>query len=527
MSVGPDKVCGVVARTRHKMMQVELREAAARGAKFLEVRLDFLTKAVDYKRLLPFKGCPWLATFRRPADGGRWHGSEEARQTVLRQTIVSGVFEWIDLETDIADGIRRFGPVKRVVSYHNMKETPEDLDGIYDQMLAQDADVLKIAVLPTKPDDLRRIVEIQKRAPKPTVAFGMGEFGFPTRFTALKFGAPWIYAAFNKERGIAPGLPSMDEFRTTYPVRAIGPDTKFFALLGDPVGHSYSPILHNHMFRRLKVDAVYVPFRVPEGQVPDAIDALNAVPVSGYSVTIPHKEAAAIRAKEADPMVRIVGAANTLQARSDGTFLAVNTDYPAALESLRTHLEATALAEGVKPPEFDQLFVLVLGAGGAARAVVAALVRAGAHVTVSSRTAERAAKLAEELGCKSCDWQARHNMVQSNVVVNCTPVGMHPNVDESPLHASFLKPGLVIFDTVYNPEHTLLVREAESRGCGVISGVDMFVRQAAKQFELFTGIAPPLEDMRELLRKAMSPLTKAMQEEADKSGGMGDGEGAA
>ena len=264
MSVGPDQVCGVVARTRHKMMQVELREAAARGAKFLEVRIDFLTKAVDFKRLLPFKGCPWLATFRRPVDGGRWPGTEPERQTLLRQAIVSGAFEWIDLETDIADGIRRFGPVKRVVSYHNTTATPENLDDIYDARLKQDADVYKIAVMPTKPDDLRRIVELQKRATKPTIAFGMGEFGFVTRFTSLKFGAPWIYAAFNKERGIAPGLPSMDDFRTTYPVRAIGPQTKFFALLGDPVGHSFSPILHNHMFRRKKVDAVYVPVRVPE-----------------------------------------------------------------------------------------------------------------------------------------------------------------------------------------------------------------------------------------------------------------------
>ena len=522
MPVGPDKICGVVARTRHKMMQVELREAAARGAKFLEVRIDFLTKAVDFKRLLPFKGCPWLATFRRPIDGGRWPGTEPERQTVLRQAIVSGAFEWVDLETDIADGIRRFGPVKRVVSYHNMTETPGNLDEIYDKMLTQDADVYKIAVMPTKPDDLRRIVEIQRRAPKPTVAFGMGEFGFPTRFTALKFGAPWIYAAFNKERGIAPGLPSMDDFRTTYPVKAIGPNTKFFALLGDPVGHSYSPILHNHMFRRLKVDAVYVPFRVPEGQLPEVTDAMNAVPIDGYSVTIPHKEAAAVRAKECDPMVLIVGAANTLQARADGKFFAANTDYPAALESLRMHLDAKALAEGIKPVEFSQLFVLVLGAGGAARAIVAALLRAGAHVTIASRTLERSEKLANELGCKFCDWQARHSAVQSNVIVNCTPVGMHPKVDESPIHASFLKPGLVIFDTVYNPEHTLLIRDAESRGCSVITGVDMFIRQAAKQFELFTGIAPSIEDMRELLRRAMSPLTKAMQDETEKTGGMGD-----
>ena len=198
---------------------------------------------------------------------------------------------------------------------------------------------------------------------------------------------------------------------------------------------------------------------------------------------------------------------------------------PPALESLRTHLDERAAIGGYKPVEFDQLFVLVLGAGGAARAIAAALIRAGAHVTVSARTDERAEKLALELGCKSCNWQARHNMLQANVLVNCTPVGMHPKVDEAPMHASFHRPELVVFDTVYNPEHTLLIRDAESRGASVITGVDMFVRQAAKQFELFTGITPSIEEMRELLRKAMSPLTRAMKDEAEKTGGLGDADG--
>ena len=123
-----------------------------------------------------------------------------------------------------------------------------------------------------------------------------------------------------------------------------------------------------------------------------------------------------------------------------------------------------------------------------------------------------------EIGCKWCDWAARHGVTQCDILVNCTPVGMHPNVNESPIHASYLKPGLTVFDTVYTPERTQLLRDAESRGCGVVSGVEMFVRQAAAQFELFTGLTPDREQMRELLRKAMSPLTRAMREEAVKSG---------
>src|SRR5919109_2501441 len=146
MSVAPDRVCVVVGRTRHKMIQVEVQEAVKRGGRFVELRLDFLAKAIDFKRLLPFKQCAWMATIRRPQDGGRWPGTEDERQIVLRQVIANQNFEWVDLETDIADQIRRFGSVKRVVSYHNRTETPADLDEIYERMLRQDGDVYKIAV---------------------------------------------------------------------------------------------------------------------------------------------------------------------------------------------------------------------------------------------------------------------------------------------------------------------------------------------------------------------------------------------
>ena len=142
-----------------------------------------------------------------------------------------------------------------------------------------------------------------------------------------------------------------------------------------------------------------------------------------------------------------------------------------------------------------------------------AFIRNGAAVTVSSRNPERGHKLAADLGCKSCDWQARHGLVSTDVLVNCTPVGMHPKTGESPIHASFLKEGLTVFETIYHPEQTMLVREARERGCTVVSGVEMFVRQAARQLELFTGEQPTLEPMRRLVRKALSPLTKSLDDE--------------
>jgi 3-dehydroquinate dehydratase / shikimate dehydrogenase len=513
MSFAPDRVCVVVGRTRHKMMQAELQEAVKRGAKFLEVRLDFLAKAVDFKRLAPFKSCPWVATIRRPQDGGRWSGTEDERQMLMRQAIVSGLFDWIDVEMDIAPIMRRFGTVKRIISYHHMTETPVKLDELYEQMAQLDGDVYKIAVMAQNATDNAKVLEIQKRATKPTIAFCMGELGFPTRFMSLKYGAPWIYAAFNKERGVAPGLPSTDDFRTTFPVRSINAETKFYGLLGDPVGHSYSPVLHNHTFGRMKINAIYLPFRVPKGQLQDAVSAFDSVPVSGYSVTIPHKEDAVQLASHSEPNVQRAGAANTLSRQEDGSFLATNFDYTAAVDSLKAHL---AERNKIEPtPQLNQMFVLILGAGGAARAIAHGLHKEGAAITICARTFDRAAKLAAEVGCKVIDWQGRHNVLPCDIAINCTPVGMHPNMDETPLHPSFLKPGLTVFDTVYTPENTMLIREARIRGCHLVTGVDMFVRQAARQFELFTGVQPDVDKMREVLRKAMSPLTRALDDEAE------------
>src|SRR5438094_2945310 len=153
MAVDTQRICVVIGRTRHKMAAVEIQEAAKRGARLLEIRLDFIAKAPDLKRLLAQKPCPMVATIRRPADGGRWSGSEDARQMLLKQCIVAGGFDWVDLETDIADHIRRFKSVKRIVSYHNLTEFPPDLEDIYARMSEQDADIVKLVVAAQSPAD--------------------------------------------------------------------------------------------------------------------------------------------------------------------------------------------------------------------------------------------------------------------------------------------------------------------------------------------------------------------------------------
>jgi 3-dehydroquinate dehydratase/shikimate dehydrogenase len=501
MASGGERICVVIGRTRHKMVQAEIKEAARRGAHLIELRLDFIAKAPDFKRILDVQPCPMVATVRRPEDGGRWGGTEADRRMLLRQSIVAG-FDWVDLETDIADAIARFRKVKRIISYHNLQETPEDLEKIYARMCDQDPDVVKIAVAAQRPSDNLRVLKLLDKPPKPTVAFCLGDMGFPSRILGAKLGAPFTYAAFNKERTIALGVPSFDEMKRVYRYSQLNADTDFYGVIGDPVAHSLSPAIHNAAFRELKMNAVYLPFRVPRGDLQAFLQRFDRFQIKGYSVTIPHKEQALVSSRYQDAAASLVGSANTLVRGEDG-FTAYNTDYQAFRDSL---MVALTQLDPAGTPGVDGKSVLVLGAGGVARSVAQALHRDGALVTIANRTEERAQQLAVEIGCRFVPWEGRHG-VQCAILVNCTPVGMHPNVEDTPVTQQFLSHEMVVFDTVYSPENTLLVKQARESGCVAVTGVDMFVRQAEMQFRLFTGQEPPPELMRDAVKRALSPVT--------------------
>jgi 3-dehydroquinate dehydratase/shikimate dehydrogenase len=515
-----DRICVVIGRTRHGMMQEEIKEAATQGARFIELRLDFLKKAPDFKRLLENKPCPLVATVRRPPDGGKWDAGEDARKMLIRQAIVAG-FDWVDLEEDIADSIPRFGKTRRIVSYHNFREFPPNLDEIHERMCKQDADVVKLAVRAQHPKDNLRILSLIASAPKPTVAFCVNDVGFPSRLLQAKFGSPFTYAAFNKER--FPMLPSFQEVSKLYRYRSIDARTRVFGVIGDPIGHSLSPLIYNSAFAAMNLNAVYLPFRVARDAFESALEVFNQIPVDGYSVTIPHKEKASEVAKDADPPVTRCRAANTLILREEGGFYAYNTDYSGVLATFHELLPTFSAAPKPEPPppgssphlqplpvppqpaSLSGRLVLILGAGGVARAVAHALQREGANITITNRTPERAVELATEVTGKVADWNARHSVL-CDTVINCTPIGMHPNVDESPLHESFLKPGLIVFDTVYSPEQTLLIKEARERKCNVITGVELFIRQAMAQYEYFFDLKAPVDLFRKVVRRALSPI---------------------
>ncbi len=393
------KICVVIGRTRHKMMQIEIQEAAKRGAKFIELRLDFLAKAPDYKRLLAEKPCPMIATVRRPADGGRFSGTEDERLTLMRQAIVSG-FDWVDLETDVIDQVRRFKDVKRIVSYHNLRDMPADLEKIHAKMCKQDADVVKLAVAAHESKDNLRMLNLLRGAPKPTIAVCIGDLGLPSRILGPCLGTPFTYGAFNKERGVTPGMPSYDELKNVYDLERLDANTVIYGVVGDPVGHSLSPLIHNKTFRKQGINAVYIPFRVTRGELPAFVKAFDKLPVRGYSVTIPHKEAAAALATERDASASQIQAANTLLRTADG-WAAHNTDGQAALDSIRAGLPPGP--DGA-PPSLHSRSVLVLGAGGVGKAIAQALRKEVGLMLIANRSPEKAHKLAEQLDCRAIEW---------------------------------------------------------------------------------------------------------------------------
>lgn len=490
-------ICVSIGRGRHKMMIAEHRHVAEKGVRLVELRLDCITRSVNLKRLLADPPCPVIATCRRERDGGMWKDTEEARLMLLRSAIVDGV-EYVDLEDDIAGSVPRFGKTKRIVSLHNFRETPENLEKIHARLAALDADIVKIATMAHSAHDNLRMLRLIRQSQIPTVGICMGEMGTPTRILAGKFGAPFTYATVHEERSLAPGQLGFARMMDIYRYDQINAATEVYGVIADPIGHSFSPIIHNVAFGQLGMNKVYVPFRVPREQLNSFLADCRELGVKGLSVTIPHKEAVIQQLSKIDGAVRGIGACNTVVI--DGAeALGFNTDFRAAMDSLDAAMKLPA-----GDSKLTKKVALILGAGGAAKALAFGLKRREADVVIASRTLSRSQELAQRLGCRAIEWDARHNL-KADILINGTPVGMHPNVDETPYERRHLRPTTVVFDTVYNPEQTLLIKEARQQNCTVVTGVDMFVSQAALQFKHFTSQDAPVALMREALKREIGP----------------------
>lgn len=458
----------------------------ALGADLVELRLD-LIEGADLKVLLGGERPPVIVTNRPEREGGKFTGSEEERLRVLEQAMELGA-EYVDVEWDSVDKLKRSGETKIVVSRHDFEGTPSGIGRWLDDM-GGTADIVKIVTSARDITDNFTIFDLLEKADVPTVAFCMGEAGAISRVLCPAYGSAWTYAAPGEEETTAPGQFTLEEMRDLYRVPSISRDTKIFGVIANPVGHSMSPLVHNSAFAKLGVDAVYLPLLVT-GDAASFIRAFaERFPAGGFSITIPHKEAAVAAADDIDDAVRKAGALNTIAVR-DGVLHGYNTDIPAAMAAIDSALPEAGL-EGLSGVE-----CLLMGAGGAGRAIAIGIKDRGAKITISDGIRERAERLAEELGARHVSWEDRED-TGCDVIMNATPIGMHPNVDASPVSKRALERARLVFDAVYNPPITTLLRDAAEAGVPTTSGLDMFVNQAAMQFELWTQQSAPVELMRE------------------------------
>jgi 3-dehydroquinate dehydratase/shikimate dehydrogenase len=324
----------------------------------------------------------------------------------------------------------------------------------------------------------------------------MGEIGTPSRLLAGKFGAPFTYATFHHERTLAPGQLSFRQMMDIYDYDNINASTRVFGVVADPVGPNLSSVVHNAGFRKLGINAVCVPFRIPREHLSGFLREYPELDVHGLVVGSPHRDVIIPKLTKLDKAADSVHAVNTVLLRSPTERLGYNTECRAAISGL-----VKASGDGSEDALRSKR-ALVMGAGSIARPIVYALRQSGVEVVIASRTLEKARELANDSDARAVDWESRY-AVKADLLINCTPVGMHPDVDELPYPASQLRRNWIVMDTIYNPEQTLLIKEARQKGCRVVTGVELYVRQAAIQFKVFTDQSPPLEEMRAALKRAI------------------------
>jgi len=453
-----------------------------------------------------------VATFRRRDEGGGCaDATDETRLFYLGQaaslrvayvdielaTIRSQRRAWQDLRAFRRDDRPQF-----VVSFHDFAGSPplEQLRALRREAEEAGADVVKLAVTAQTIFDTEPLLDLLRERDwrRPLLALAMSEAGFWTRVLGPLFPnpAPFTFARGTAAAGTAPGQPTWRELDRLYRFHELGPGTPVYGVIGRPIGHSLSPLMLNTALAARRLPGVYLPFLVVGDPARFVRGIAVKLGVRGLSVTIPHKEAVLAACAERDALVRQIGAANTLVRRGTEAapaWHATNTDASAAAGSLEAALGGAGSLRGRA--------VAILGAGGAAKAVAFGVKARGAEVLIWNRTAERARDLAANVGARSV---SKEELLQADpqvaAVVNTTPVGMYPRVDESPLEEGELPGGSLIFDTVYNPMRTKLLQMAEARGLKTLPGLEMFVGQGAAQFELFTGCPAPREEMAAVVR---------------------------
>jgi 3-dehydroquinate dehydratase/shikimate dehydrogenase len=322
----------------------------------------------------------------------------------------------------------------------------------------------------------------------------MGEEGVASRILAAKFGGFVTFASVGAGRESAPGQLDIETMLNMYHFRNIDADTEVYGVAANPVAHSMSPAIHNAAFAATGKNAVYIPLKTNDCAA--LLHGLVPLGLRGLSVTIPHKQEMCSLMDGVDDLCAAIGAVNTVLAKG-GQLMGRNTDVDAAM---------AAIVSAARRAEIDSIAgrkVLLVGAGGAGRAIAYGLRAHESEVVIANRTLSRAQKLAAELDCEACSLDDM-STIDCDILVNATSIGMWPNTDSSPVPAEMLRPGMVVFDSVYNPVETRLLSDAAEAGCATATGLEWFVSQAAAQFEWWTGTPAPLEVMERVVRQRLT-----------------------
>ncbi|MHB8500135.1 MAG: shikimate dehydrogenase [Candidatus Acidiferrales bacterium] len=491
--VGIGRTCAVAAAATATKMAELVREGL-RETPTIELRLDWLRGDSERSRFLYWlknnrpRSATFLATCRRRAGGGKLSGGVQDELYWLAEAGEAGC-SWCDLEIETLrelPGMSVSGlglPPHILLSLHDFRRVPSRLESLH-SAAHPEVDALKIAAHARTIGDSLRVLHLARRTPN-LVAVPMGEVGLPARILALREGSALAYAPIGE--ATASGQVSLHDLKRLYRAHELTQRTRVYGVIGDPVGHSLSPLLHNTGFIARKIDAVYLPFLVK-----DLRDFLKAVPefgIRGFSVTIPHKQAILRHLKDCDPLAAEIGAVNTVVVRRDGSLFGCNTDYVGILRALEKKLGLSGSR------------VLIFGAGGAARAAAFALAKAGAHVGICARREKAARELAKAVGGRSVPRRALQSE-SFDAIVNATPVGMHPRDRISPLTSRELNCRIVM-DLINRPQKTQLLKLAARKGIATVSGVEMFVPQGVAQWELWIGQRAPESAMRRAVLRAL------------------------
>ncbi len=465
---------GVITLSRH---------ALAAGADLVEVRLDTCVKQgadpAAVVAALPKLSLPAILTIRHESENGDWSPSDIDRVRLYNEGMRLGV-AWVDIELAqlpalTSAGLVRGKATKLILSYHDFDGMGKDLPGRIAAMKTAGADWPKIAVRPSDAADLGAIRDLYQTTKGALIAIAMGEHGLPSRLLAGAWGAALTFARLDGDVGSAPGQPTVGELLKLYRVKQQNAQTKIYGVIGSPVSHSLSPLIHNTAFAHHKLNAVYVPFRVE-----DAVAFWRRCGewIDGLSITIPHKTVLIGQMHTIEDLARRIGAMNTVYRDRDLKPVGANTDALAVINCVE---EQICTVKG--------RIVLVLGAGGVGRAIGVAMKDHGARVIIANRTADKAKELADEIGVEYLTLDQALS-VEFDVLVNGTSAGMG-KPEETPWPTEHHREGSIVFDTVYHPLETRLLRDAQRAGARPIGGLEMLIRQALGQYHRWTGRDAP------------------------------------